>query len=101
MTNKPLITKIVFHSKPGEVPCAYFHEDTVTIEPDGEITSRPTNTYYEDMSNPEATFDILDWETEQPTGQKMSYAQIQVILWSAYKFIKAKRDAENKLSNNL
>lgn len=95
MLNKPVVSKIAFYSKPGETPSAYFFEDLVTQEPDGEMTIVPNNNiYFESLVDPSAKFDVLDWDTEQKVGE-MSYGEMQVLLWSAYKFIKAKRDAEN------
>ena len=72
-----------------------FHEETVAVMGD-KVMSSSTGAVTNALTaqNADTEFDIIDFDTMQPTGQKATYAEVYAMLASLYLHSAQKRDAD-------
>lgn len=74
-----------------------FNEETVAFFDDGRSIVKPEDavlTRYLNAENAGTSVAILDPETNEASGARMSYAEIYNMLYSLYIHVAAERDAE-------
>jgi hypothetical protein len=84
---------VAINNRFGELPVVTFAEETAAILSGAGFFAKPAGAITKQIANFGESFPLINPLTGEPTGQSMSYFEMQQAIYSAYIYEAAKRDA--------